>query len=109
MGGLVVRVGDIATGRAGDKGDVLDLTLVAVDRHAYERLESELTEDLVLEKFRSLGVLSVRRYELPGLVALKYVLPGAMPGGVHASMHPGVHWQKGAIYALLDHVISDER
>ena len=44
----------------------------------------------------------VRRYEVPGLRALKYVVEGAMPGGVYASLHAGLHWQKAAIYVLLD-------
>ena len=37
-----MRVGDIATGRAGDKGDVLDLTLVARDTASCERLSEPL-------------------------------------------------------------------
>lgn len=44
----------------------------------------------------------VLRYELPGLRALKFVLPQALPGGVYASLHPGLHWQKAAIWLLLD-------
>ena len=34
----IMRVGDIAAGRAGDKGDILDLSLVARDQAAYEAL-----------------------------------------------------------------------
>lgn len=34
-----MRVGDIAVGRSGDKGDILDLSLVAVDEKSFERLE----------------------------------------------------------------------
>ena len=41
------RVGDIASGRAGDKGNVLDLTLVARDDAAYEWLARTLTADTV--------------------------------------------------------------
>jgi hypothetical protein len=40
-----VRVGEIAAGRAGDKGDTLDLTLVARHEAAYAPLERELTVD----------------------------------------------------------------
>ena len=43
----VVRVGDIATGRAGDKGNVLDLTLVARDDAAYAVLERVLSAAFV--------------------------------------------------------------
>jgi hypothetical protein len=37
------------------------------------------------------------------LNALKFVFPQALPGGVYASMHAGLHWQKAAIWLLLDH------
>ena len=42
MGG-VVRVGEIACGRSGDKASTLDLTLVARDRAAYDLLERAVT------------------------------------------------------------------
>ena len=34
--------------------------------------------------------------------ALKFVAPGALPGGVQASLRAGLHWQKAAIWLLLD-------
>jgi len=30
------------------------------------------------------------------------VIVGALPGGVYASLHAGLHWQKAAIAVLLD-------
>jgi hypothetical protein len=36
------------------------------------------------------------------------VLPKALPGGVYASLHPGLHWQKAAIWYLLDLRIESE-
>lgn len=97
-----LRVGDIACGRAGDKGDVLDLTLVAVDDEAYRLLERELTVQSLSPLFARSVPGPLFRYELPGLRALKYVLPCALPGGVYASLRPGLHWQKAAIWLLLD-------
>jgi len=44
----------------------------------------------------------VTRYEVPALRALKFVVHGAMPGGVYASLRAGLHWQKAAAYILLD-------
>ena len=97
-----MRVGDIAAGRAGDKGDVLDLTLVAYDRNGYDALERELTEARVADVLRRVVPGSVVRYDIPGLLALKFVAFGALPGGVHASLRAGLHWQKAAICLLLD-------
>jgi hypothetical protein len=97
-----MRVGDIATGRAGDKGDILDLTLVAYDAAGYARLERALTVRHVTEMLGRVVPGSIDRYELPKLRALKFVAPNALPGGVQASLHAGLHWQKAAIWLLLD-------
>ena len=97
-----VRVGDIATGRAGDKGSVLDLTLVARDEAAYTLLARALSADAVRTALNRVVPGSVLRYEIPGLRALKYVAPDALAGGVYATLRPGLHWQKAAIWLLLD-------
>jgi hypothetical protein len=97
-----MRVGDIATGRAGDKGNVLDLTLVARDQAAYERLRDVLSADTVRGVLNRVVPGPVRRYEIAGLRALKFVAPEALDGGVYATLRPGLHWQKAAIWLLLD-------
>ena len=97
-----MRVGEIASGRAGDKGDILDLTLVAYDATGYERLERALSARYVAGMLGRVVPGSVERYELPKLRALKFVAPNALPGGVQASLHAGLHWQKAAIWLLLD-------
>jgi hypothetical protein len=93
------KVSDIAAGRAGDKGPILDLTIVAANGQDYQRLESQLTEDAV-ERALMLG--PVRRYAVSGLNALKFVLPEALGAGVYASPRAGMHWQKAAVRVLLD-------
>lgn len=93
------RISDIATGRAGDKGPILDLTIVAEDAAGYRRIEAQLTEDAV-ERALMLG--PVTRYPVPGLNALKFVLPEALGAGVYASPRAGMHWQKAAVRVLLD-------
>jgi hypothetical protein len=97
-----MRVGSIAVGRSGDKGSTLDLTLVAVDASAYQRLEQQLTADKAQDVIARVMPGAVVRYELPGLLALKYVITDALPGGVYATLHAGLHWQKAAIWVLLD-------
>jgi hypothetical protein len=94
-----VRVGDLACGRAGDKGPIVDFTLVARDDGAYALLASALDAETVA---RALDVSTVRRYEVPGLRALKFVAPDALAGGAFASLRAGVHAQKAWIHALLD-------
>ncbi|MDE2457078.1 MAG: hypothetical protein KGL43_26095 [Burkholderiales bacterium] len=103
----MIRVGDIASGRAGDKGDVLDLTLVARDEAAYALLAGALDAASVQRELNRVVPGPVRRYEVPGLRALKFVAPQALGGGVYASLRPGLHWQKSAIWLLLDLFIDE--
>jgi hypothetical protein len=104
---VTTRVGDLASGRAGDKGDVLDLTLVARDEAAYARLERALDAETVQRHLNRVVPGPVRRFEVAGLRALKYVAPQALAGGVYASLRPGLHWQKAAIWLLLDLELDD--
>ena len=97
-----MRIGDIAAGRAGDKGDVLDLTLVAIDTSAYDMLSRALSEKSLQRILNRVVPGPVKRYELPRLRALKFVMPEALQGGVYATLRPGLHWQKAAIWLLLD-------
>lgn len=108
MGERTVRIGDIAAGRAGDKGDVLDLTLVARSADDYDHLARTVTAARAARALNRVVPGDVVRYELPQLRALKFVAPMALPGGVHASLRAGLHWQKAAIWLLLDLEI-DER
>jgi hypothetical protein len=102
MGMRVMRIGEIAAGRAGDKGDVLDLTLVAYDGQGYATLLRLLTPERVERALEPVAPGPVQRYEIPALRALKFVASRALPGGVHASLRAGLHWQKAAIWLLLD-------
>ena len=97
-----MRVGSVAVGRSGDKGGTLDLTVVAVDDGAYRWLESRLTEKRAQEEISRVMPGTVTRYPVPGLRALKFVIEDALPGGVYATLHAGLHWQKAAIWVLLD-------
>lgn len=97
-----MRVGEISVGRSGDKGAKLDLTLVALDDEKYNWLESRLTEQAAQEAISRVMPGVVTRYPVPGLRALKFVIDDALPGGVYATLHAGLHWQKAAIWVLLD-------
>lgn len=97
-----MRVGEISVGRSGDKGDKLDLTVVALDDDKYAWLEDRLTEAAAQAAISRVMPGTVTRYPVPGLNALKFVVDGALPGGVYATLHAGLHWQKAAIWVLLD-------
>ena len=96
-------VRDIACGRSGDKADTLDLTLVALGDEEYRLLAEVMTVQRVQQRLSGMiPADDVTIYPLPALRALKFVIRGALPGGVYASLRPGLHWQKAATYAQLD-------
>ena len=100
-------VGERVRRRSGDKGSTLDLTLVAMDAAAYRLLARALSVDVVQRAIARVMPGRVTRYEVPGLLALKYVVTDALPGGVYATLHAGLHWQKAAIWVLLDLELDD--
>lgn len=76
----------VAHGRAGDKGDVSNVSVIAYRPEAWPHLLAQVTAAAVQKTFAHLGVSDVRRYELPKLYALNFVIPGALQGGVNASL-----------------------
>jgi len=79
-------VHDLAHARAGDKGDTSNIVVVAYDEAAWARLDASLTEARVAAVFAPLGPRRVRRYRLPKLRALNFVLEGVLAGGVARSI-----------------------
>ncbi len=76
-----MRVGDLAHGRSGDKGDTCNVGLVAYTDEGYAVLLREVTPERVAEHFGDLVLGTVTRYELPGIRSLNFVLTGALDGG----------------------------
>jgi hypothetical protein len=67
--------------RAGDKGDVSDVAIFACSSEFYDVVRRELTVDRVAAHVCSLGVSRIDRYDVPNLLAVKFVLHGALGGG----------------------------
>lgn len=98
------KLRDIAHTRTGDKGDVSNISIVAFHIDDYPRLAELLTVERVTAHFAELLDLNghpVRRYELPRVGALNFVLPGILRGGVTRSLALDAHG-KALGAALLD-------
>ncbi|AZG86563.1 MULTISPECIES: AtuA-related protein [Pseudomonas] len=98
------KLRDIAHARTGDKGDVSNISIVAFHIDDYARLAELLTVERVTAHFAELLDLNgppVRRYELPCVGALNFVLPGILRGGVTRSLALDAHG-KALGAALLD-------
>jgi hypothetical protein len=83
---MSVRVYDLAHARAGDKGNTSNISVTAYDQAGFSVLRKELTPEVVLGHFKHLGAGPVRRYELPQLRALNFVIENALGGGVTRSL-----------------------
>jgi hypothetical protein len=81
-----VRLARIAHARSGDKGDRADIGLFAYDAPTYAVLKREVTADRVAQHFAWLGAASVDAYPLDNLLAIKFVLNGALSGGAARSL-----------------------
>ncbi|MFM8588598.1 MAG: hypothetical protein ACKODC_04690 [Limnohabitans sp.] len=87
---MKIRLSEIAHARSGDKADRADIGLFAWDATGYALIEEGLTSERVAAHFAHLlarpGVQSVERYPLPRLLAIKWVLNGALGGGAASSL-----------------------
>lgn len=81
-----VRLGDLAHTRSGDKGNRANIGVVANDPSCYAWLEAHLTEPVVAEFLRPLGINQVRRYLLPRIGAFNFVIDQALAGGASRSL-----------------------
>lgn len=103
---MILPLHAIAHGRAGDKGDVSNVSVIAYKPQAWPHLLEQVTADRVLATFAHLGATACRRYELPNLMALNFVIEGALAGGVNASLGLDRHG-KTLSYLLLGEVTVD--
>lgn len=88
---MSIRVYDLAHSRAGDKGDTINISVVAYDAAGYQHLGRYLTCERVMETFASLAKGPCRRFELPKLLAYNFVIERALDGGVTRSMRMDIH------------------
>ena len=98
---------EIAHARSGDKGDTSNVSVIAYDAADYPLLVRHVTVERVRAHFAGVVRGDVRRYELPRLGALNFVLEGALGGGVTRSLALDAHG-KGLSSALLAMEIPDE-
>ena len=81
-----VKLVELAHARSGDKGDVVNIGVVAYEPEHYPLLAETLTAGRVQEHFGDMVKGKVVRYELPNLHALNFVLPRALGGGGTVSL-----------------------
>ena len=96
----------IAHSRAGDKGNVSNVSLVAYRPEAFRFLAKNVTAQKVHKLYAHLGASGVTRYDLPLLSAFNFVIDDVLDGGVNASRSIDRHG-KTVSYILLGRFIVD--
>lgn len=91
----------IAHSRSGDKGNTINISLIAYHESDYPLLEKKVTAEKVKAFFSEIASGEVTRYELPDLGALNFVLEDALGGGVTRSLRLDKHG-KSLSSALLE-------
>jgi len=76
----------LAHARSGDKGDTVNVGVIALDPSYYEILADQLTPERVKSHFGELVRGDVERFELPNLHALNFLLHNALGGGGTVSL-----------------------
>ena len=102
---IQLPVHSIAHGRAGDKGDVSNVSLIAYNKFGWKNIQTNATEDRILFIFKHFGATSVKRYELPNLMALNFVIQNALGGGVNSSLRLDRHGKTLSSYLLYNLIL----
>jgi hypothetical protein len=86
-----VKLYDVAHSRAGDKGNVSNVTVIVYDKRHYQPVAAQVTAARVKDWFGPLVEGEVVRYEVPQLGALNFVMRAALGGGVTRTLNLDAH------------------
>jgi hypothetical protein len=82
----LIRLGELAHTRSGDKGDRSNIGVVANTAAGYAWLLTHLSTAAVADFLRPLGIGEVHRYLIPGLHSFNFVIDHALAGGASRSL-----------------------
>ena len=97
---LSVPLYEIAHARTGDKGSRANISVIAYQATDFAILQRELTTEKVKAHFGFRNPTAVKRYDLPHLMALNFVIDDLLDGGVNLSLNLDSHG-KSLSYWLL--------
>jgi hypothetical protein len=81
-----VLLNELAHARSGDKGDTVNVGIIARKPQYYDFLRSYVTADRVKRHFGDMVKGSVDRFELPNLEAINFLLHNSLDGGGTVSL-----------------------
>lgn len=96
-----MKLREIAHSRTGDKGDAVNISVIAFEAEKFPLLEKHVTAERVRDLFSEIVRGEVVRYVLPKIGALNFVMSGALGGGVTRTLALDLHG-KSLSSAILD-------
>jgi hypothetical protein len=97
----MIKLGQIAHARTGDKGSLLNISLIAFREQDYPALVEQVTAERVSTLFAPLIIRPVDRYCVPALTALNFVLHRPRTESVTRSLALDAHG-KALSFVLLN-------
>jgi hypothetical protein len=94
------RLYDLAHARTGDKGNQANISLIAYREKDYPLLVQQVTCERVAQHFGARQPTQVRRYLLPLLGAINFVLEDVLDGGVNDSLNLDMHGKSLSFHLL---------
>ncbi|HEY8359570.1 MAG TPA: hypothetical protein VIL30_19135 [Ramlibacter sp.] len=91
---------ELAHGRTGDKGNRINISLIAYRPDDYALLAEQVTCERVAAHFAHRSPASVQRYLLPNLGAINFVLDEVLDGGVNDSLNLDAHGKTLSFHLL---------
>jgi hypothetical protein len=96
-----VKLREIAHARAGDKGNLSNISVWVYDPRDYEAVKAQVPPERLKQAWPGLIRGGVRRYEVDGLCGLNFVLEDAIEGGVNSSLNLDSHGKSWS-FLMLD-------
>ncbi len=97
---VTVPLHSVAHGRAGDKGNRLNVSIIPYDADCFKLIVEQLSEARVLAAYAHRGATSVKRYDLPSLPAMNFVIDDVLEGGVNGSLNLDGHGKSNSFILL---------
>ncbi|UOD49532.1 hypothetical protein DHf2319_08590 [Orrella daihaiensis] len=95
-----VTLYELAHARTGDKGNRINISVIAFEPADYPKLVEALTEERVAAHFASRRPSAVKRYLLPKLHAMNFVMDDVLDGGVNDSLNLDMHGKSLSFHFL---------
>lgn len=90
----------LAHARTGDKGNRVNISVIAYDAADWQLLVDQVTEQRVAHHFAHRAPTQVVRYLLPRIAAMNFVLDDVLDGGVNDSLNLDMHGKALSFHLL---------